>query len=78
MRSRHLKHLENNHEYAEPYCAVPTPRCLLDDSPLSGEPMLSNRPTSDYSTVKRSPSRGEGHFVDLGPGKDFFRILKVL
>ncbi|GFR13256.1 uncharacterized protein TNCT_698891 [Trichonephila clavata] len=71
------EHLENNHEYAEPYCAVPAPRCLLDDSPISAEQILSNRPTSDYSTVKRSPSRGEGHFVDLGPVVDL-RLVRPM
>ncbi|GFY70446.1 uncharacterized protein TNIN_49271 [Trichonephila inaurata madagascariensis] len=59
------------------HIAVPAPRCLLDDSPISAEQILSNRPTSDYSTVKRSPSRGEGHFVDLGPVVDL-RLVRPM
>ncbi|KAG8200003.1 hypothetical protein JTE90_006241 [Oedothorax gibbosus] len=67
--SSQREHSENNHEYAEPYCTVPAPRCLLDDSPtISRDPIMSARPKSEgqYSTVKRSPSRSGGHFVDIG------------
>ncbi|XP_023244707.1 uncharacterized protein LOC111642579 [Centruroides sculpturatus] len=60
--SLHRNGSEENHEYAEPYATVPTPRSLIEDSDCRSVLSLMGKSDGHYATVKRSPPRIVSNF----------------
>ncbi|XP_076308605.1 cell adhesion molecule Dscam1-like [Tachypleus tridentatus] len=66
FHNRH-RHHDDNHEYAEPYAAVPPPKCVTRDGCPT---MLSvaTRTEGPYTTMKRSPPRPLTYLPSINEG----------